>query len=368
MIATRVSGDPVSGNNGLSYFYSDHLGSASALQKPNATMAYTWYLPFGGYRPGSAPTQTITDRDFTGQRENMELGLLYYNARFYAPTLGRFISADSIVPNPANPQSYNRYSYVLNRALNFTDPTGHRECDIATGDCSGGPGSFTPPQYPTPLYEGENSIVSFSPIEQVPDGWRTVQVNYRELFGSYATNSAPNRSVYIYYQQDVTSTQGLLPFEIVARVLLGENTRGLLFDNPIFADEVSEHWPQDQVAPAYIISRNAMRSNESIAEHVGPNRTANPILNVPDNPSQGLASDRAHIIALGADQGWLVDPSFGADWYFHQEKNPSFDNATYLDDTWVGDWAAGTYWQPGYGSTRTVYPFNIESSTPSPYN
>ncbi|MBX3056322.1 MAG: hypothetical protein KF770_07615 [Anaerolineae bacterium] len=36
----------------------------------------TWYLPFGGYRPGSAPTQTITDRDFTGQRENMELGLL----------------------------------------------------------------------------------------------------------------------------------------------------------------------------------------------------------------------------------------------------------------------------------------------------
>jgi hypothetical protein len=31
MIATRVSGDPVSGNNGLSYFYSDHLGSASAL-------------------------------------------------------------------------------------------------------------------------------------------------------------------------------------------------------------------------------------------------------------------------------------------------------------------------------------------------
>jgi RHS repeat-associated protein len=102
-------------------------------------------LPFGGYR-GSAPSQSITDRDFTGQRENMELGLLYYNARFYAPALGKFISADTIIPNPANPQSYNRYAYVLNRALNFTDPTGHRECDIATGDCSGGPGSFTPPE------------------------------------------------------------------------------------------------------------------------------------------------------------------------------------------------------------------------------
>jgi hypothetical protein len=36
---------------------------------------------FGGYR-GFDPSQTITDRDFTGQKENMELGLLYYNARF----------------------------------------------------------------------------------------------------------------------------------------------------------------------------------------------------------------------------------------------------------------------------------------------
>ncbi|GIK54329.1 MAG: hypothetical protein BroJett014_33020 [Planctomycetota bacterium] len=116
----RVTGDPVSGNNGLSYFYSDHLGSSSALQKPDGSVAYTWYLPFGGYRPGSAPTQTITDCDFTGQKENMELGLLYYNARFYAPGLGRFISADTIVPNPANPQSYNRYSYTYNNPMTHT--------------------------------------------------------------------------------------------------------------------------------------------------------------------------------------------------------------------------------------------------------
>ncbi|NJN53869.1 MAG: hypothetical protein HC804_03390 [Anaerolineae bacterium] len=112
VVATRVSGDPVSGNNGLSYFYSDHLGSSSALQKPDGSVAYTWHLPFGGYRPGSAHTQTGNGRDFTGQRENMELGLLYYNARYYVPGLGRFASPDSIIPNPTNPQSYNRYSYV----------------------------------------------------------------------------------------------------------------------------------------------------------------------------------------------------------------------------------------------------------------
>lgn len=193
-------------------------------------------------------------------------------------------------------------------------------------------------------------------------------MNYKEQFGSHTTESAPYGSVYIYYQKDVVSTEWLLPFEIVARVLLAENTRGLLFDDVRFADEVGNHWPQDQIAPAYIISRNATRSDESIAEHVGPNHTASPILDLPDNPSQGLAADRAYVIALGTDQGWLVDPSFGADWYFHKDNYPSFDNAVYLDDTWVGDWAAGTYWQPGYGSARTIYPFNIASSVPSPYN
>ena len=57
------------------------------------------------------------------------------NARWYLPGLGRFISADTIVPNPTNPQSYNRYSYVRNQPLNFTDPTGHRQCG-ASNDCS----------------------------------------------------------------------------------------------------------------------------------------------------------------------------------------------------------------------------------------
>jgi hypothetical protein len=57
-------------------------------------------------------------------------------ARWYSPEIGRFLSADTIVPNPANPQSYNRYAYVRNNPINFTDPTGHRECAIKDIDCS----------------------------------------------------------------------------------------------------------------------------------------------------------------------------------------------------------------------------------------
>ena len=47
------------------------------------------------------------------------------NARYYDPVLARFIQPDDIIPVLFNPQSYNRYSYVLNNPLRYTDPSGH---------------------------------------------------------------------------------------------------------------------------------------------------------------------------------------------------------------------------------------------------
>jgi|CXWK01.1.fsa_nt_gi hypothetical protein len=58
------------------------------------------------------------------------------NARYYLPEIGRFISADTIVPNPANPQSYNRYSYGYNNPVKFVDPSGH---------CTGNPDDLDNP-------------------------------------------------------------------------------------------------------------------------------------------------------------------------------------------------------------------------------
>ncbi len=66
-----------------------------------------------------------TDRRFTGQRNEAGLGLLYYGARYYDSGLGTFISPDSLIPDPGNPQDLNRYSYTRNNPLRYTDPTGH---------------------------------------------------------------------------------------------------------------------------------------------------------------------------------------------------------------------------------------------------
>ncbi|NLD44520.1 MAG: hypothetical protein GX657_13625, partial [Chloroflexi bacterium] len=52
-------------------------------------------------------------------------GIYHYRARWYDPTTGRFLQPDPLVPSYQNPQSLNRYSYVLGNPLRFTDPSGH---------------------------------------------------------------------------------------------------------------------------------------------------------------------------------------------------------------------------------------------------
>jgi RHS repeat-associated protein len=136
------------------------------------------YLPYGGLRLGDASTLP-TDYTFTGQRNEAGLGLMHYGARFYSPRLGRFVGADTIVPEhgdkqaaqwplrvgtfkpqdiarvgeenrqiaqygfwfqrgpearqetvhptgPTNPQELNRYAYCLENPLRYVDPSGEQ--------------------------------------------------------------------------------------------------------------------------------------------------------------------------------------------------------------------------------------------------
>jgi len=118
-------------NSTLYYTLKDHLGSASVVTDASGvTVGEQRYYPYGETR---LTTGTIyTDKLFTGQRELAGLGIYHYNARFYSPKLGRFLSPDTIVQSFANPQTLNRFSYVINNPLRYTDPTGHVvSCDAA---------------------------------------------------------------------------------------------------------------------------------------------------------------------------------------------------------------------------------------------
>jgi RHS repeat-associated protein len=93
-------------------------------------------MPFGEVRT-EIGTITQTDFSFTGQRSISMLSIMDYIARFYDPSIGRFVQPDSIVPSPANPQSWNRYSYVNNNPVRYMDPTGHRCVEEGfEGSCS----------------------------------------------------------------------------------------------------------------------------------------------------------------------------------------------------------------------------------------
>jgi RHS repeat-associated protein len=64
------------------------------------------YRPFGVTRFASGTTPT--SYRFTGQREEAALGLYFYNARWYDPALGHFLSPDTLVPETGNALDYHR--------------------------------------------------------------------------------------------------------------------------------------------------------------------------------------------------------------------------------------------------------------------
>ena len=106
------------------------------------------------YHPFGEPRDTLqvidTDHGYTGQRADQSTGLMYYQARYYDPTLRRFTQPDTIIPNPHNPQDLNRYTYTRNNPIRYTDPSGHKACER---DCQGNVGSPVPRNVATePVY------------------------------------------------------------------------------------------------------------------------------------------------------------------------------------------------------------------------
>jgi RHS repeat-associated protein len=131
----------------LKYVHTDHLGSVSLVTNGpsgGALVSQQAFDPWGRVRSGGISQTTLND---TGPRLD-GTGLVYYHARYDDPALGRFISADSVVPGagpltaaphaapaqaawgqggggPANPQDLNRYAYGLNNPVKYSDPSGH---------------------------------------------------------------------------------------------------------------------------------------------------------------------------------------------------------------------------------------------------
>lgn len=108
------------------YFHSDAQGSITAVTDQNGQVITRYrYDPWGKQTlvSGSNIGIDATRQGHTGH-EMLDGGLTHMNGRLYDPMLARFVSADPIVQAPYDLQSLNRYSYVFNNPLYYTDPTG----------------------------------------------------------------------------------------------------------------------------------------------------------------------------------------------------------------------------------------------------
>lgn len=97
-------------------------GTAASPSVSTATLVIHGFGPWGNAR-GASPLAE-GQRGFTGHEHLAELGIIHMNGRLYDAVIGRFLQADPIIQAPHNAQSHNRYSYVLNNPLSFTDPSG----------------------------------------------------------------------------------------------------------------------------------------------------------------------------------------------------------------------------------------------------
>ena len=121
------------GSGSISYCHPDHLGSTSILTNASGVKEEDLvYYPYGETYTNTGTANVVYK--YTGKELDDSTGLYFYESRYYDATLGRFIAADTIVPDPTNPQAFNRYSYAFNNPVRYSDPTGH--CPVC------GPGGY----------------------------------------------------------------------------------------------------------------------------------------------------------------------------------------------------------------------------------
>jgi RHS repeat-associated protein len=91
------------------------------------TVAQYQYDAWGNVISQSGTMASSIPYRYAGYQYDQVTGLYYLMARYYDPNLGRFITKDSIEGRVEDPITFNKYLYVLNNPLVYSDPTGHWE-------------------------------------------------------------------------------------------------------------------------------------------------------------------------------------------------------------------------------------------------
>ena len=130
----RLDGNLDNLNDTTKYFYhTDHLGSTVAVTDIAGNTIWDGeYTPFGKQVGQTGVLKRAAK--FTGKELDEDIGLYYFNARWYDSETGRFVEEDSIPIDPNNPITLNRYTYCSNNPINRIDPSGHMDYATQSDD------------------------------------------------------------------------------------------------------------------------------------------------------------------------------------------------------------------------------------------
>ncbi|GGA67192.1 hypothetical protein GCM10008015_04910 [Flavobacterium palustre] len=113
------------------YLHRDYQGSILAISNEAGAIVEKRHFDAWGsivrVQDGAGNTLndlTILDRGYTGHEHLQSVNLIHMNGRLYDPKLHRFLQPDNNIQDPLNTQNFNRYGYVLNNPLKYTDPSG----------------------------------------------------------------------------------------------------------------------------------------------------------------------------------------------------------------------------------------------------
>ncbi len=146
----------------ITYYHNDALGSPIAATDENGKIL--WKEDYHPY--GARIRKESTDSNqqwYTGKHHENDIGLTYFGARWYDPTIGRFMAIDPVGFKESNIQSYNRYAYANNNPYLFVDPDGRESVAsvkerLSTGKtlrhpAGGNSSSFPATMNPVPGFE-----------------------------------------------------------------------------------------------------------------------------------------------------------------------------------------------------------------------
>ncbi len=120
-------------NNDIRYLLKDHIGSSDIITDELGVLVQGENLSFdawgkrrqANWADATSPILSLSTIGFTGHEMDDGINLINMNARMYDAEIGRFLSPDTYVQFPASTQGMNRYTYVNNNPLSYTDPTGN---------------------------------------------------------------------------------------------------------------------------------------------------------------------------------------------------------------------------------------------------